>query len=107
MKINQEESENVSMFTPHFGRLNAEYGREKFLTFLCTYLYCNILRRAGENGLQVRGLARSLKTNPQSGVRGTEQDLARRMEEYGPNRYPKKAGKSFWVRSWKGRCLHL
>ncbi|XP_066329647.1 calcium-transporting ATPase 5, plasma membrane-type-like isoform X7 [Miscanthus floridulus] len=49
----------------------------------------------------VKGLANLLKTNLEKGIHGDEADLSCRANAFGPNRYPRKKGRSFWVFLWE------
>ncbi|AQK68941.1 calcium-transporting ATPase 5, plasma membrane-type isoform X2 [Zea mays] len=49
----------------------------------------------------VIGLANLLKTNLEKGIHGDEADLSCRANAFGPNRYPRKKGRSFWVFLWE------
>lgn len=61
------------------------------LCFLVPVIYFWLLH-------QVKGLADWLKTSPDKGIHGDEADLLHRKNVYGSNTYPRKKGRSFWVR---------
>jgi Ca2+-transporting ATPase len=46
---------------------------------------------------QVKGLSNMLKTNLATGIVGDENDLIKRMNTFGTNRYPQKKGRGFLV----------
>lgn len=48
----------------------------------------------------VTGVAKLLKTNPETGVLGDDDDLLKRKTSFGSNTYPKKKGKSFFGFLW-------
>nr|XP_023915633.1 calcium-transporting ATPase 8, plasma membrane-type-like [Quercus suber] len=48
----------------------------------------------------VKGLSDSLKTNLEEGIKGDNDDLLKRKYEFGPNIYPWKKGRSFWMFLW-------
>jgi Ca2+-transporting ATPase len=48
---------------------------------------------------QAKGLGNLLKTNLEKGVQGDDTDLVKRRDAFGSNIYPRKKGRSFWVKS--------
>lgn len=46
---------------------------------------------------QAQGLSNLLKTNPEKGISGDDDDLLKRKTVYGSNTYPRKKGKGFLV----------
>lgn len=46
---------------------------------------------------QPQGLSNLLKTNPEKGISGDDDDLLQRKTIYGSNTYPRKKGKGFLV----------
>lgn len=65
----------------------------------CTTFYCiNIIAIFHYHvPNQVKGLSNKLKTNLVTGVSGDENDLLKRRNAFGSNRYPQKKGRSFLV----------
>ncbi|WOL13466.1 calcium-transporting ATPase 10, plasma membrane-type-like isoform X2 [Canna indica] len=49
----------------------------------------------------VKGLANLLKTDLDKGISEDEEDVSRRRNDFGPNTYPRKKGRSFWVFLWE------
>ncbi|XP_011033032.1 PREDICTED: calcium-transporting ATPase 9, plasma membrane-type isoform X2 [Populus euphratica] len=49
----------------------------------------------------VKGLSSMLKTNLATGIAGDENDLIKRMNTFGTNRYPQKKGRGFWRFLWE------
>ncbi|KAL8151668.1 hypothetical protein V2J09_021476 [Rumex salicifolius] len=47
------------------------------------------------------GLAQRLKTNPEKGIPGDDDDILTRKNIYGSNTYPQKKGRSFWRFLWE------
>ncbi|KAK7827258.1 calcium-transporting atpase 10, partial [Quercus suber] len=66
-------------------------------------LYCQgitMLQHCWSVEGQVKGLSDSLKTNLEEGIKGDNDDLLKRKYEFGPNIYPWKKGRSFWMFLW-------
>eukprot|EP00897_Mesotaenium_endlicherianum_P000664 jgi/Mesen1/10599/ME000086S10136 len=49
----------------------------------------------------VAGVARALRTSPENGINGMDDDLEKRKETFGTNTYPEKPVKGFWVFAWE------
>ncbi|XP_061339583.1 calcium-transporting ATPase 9, plasma membrane-type-like [Gastrolobium bilobum] len=49
----------------------------------------------------VKGLANSLKSNPDKGISGDDVDLSSRKNAFGTNTYPRKKGRRFWRFLWE------
>ncbi|KAL3825633.1 hypothetical protein ACJIZ3_021662 [Penstemon smallii] len=49
----------------------------------------------------VNGVAEKLKSNPENGVPGDENDILERKNTFGSNTYPRKKGKNFWTFVWE------
>ncbi|KAL6888430.1 hypothetical protein ACP4OV_009456 [Aristida adscensionis] len=76
-------------------------GEEQLTTMTRDHNYSMLQEYGG-----VKGLASKLKTNLERGIRGDEADLSCRANAFGPNRYPRKKGRSFWVFLWEA-CQDL
>ncbi|XP_057453394.1 calcium-transporting ATPase 9, plasma membrane-type-like isoform X2 [Lotus japonicus] len=49
----------------------------------------------------VKGLSKSLKSDPDKGINGDDVDLLKRKNAFGTNTYPRKKGRSFWRFLWE------
>ncbi|CAL5210477.1 unnamed protein product [Lathyrus oleraceus] len=49
----------------------------------------------------VKGLSNLLKSNPDKGISGDDDDLLKRKNAFGTNTYPRKKGRSFWRFLWE------
>ncbi|CAN1231608.1 Calcium-transporting ATPase 10, plasma membrane-type [Linum grandiflorum] len=49
----------------------------------------------------VKGVAEALKTNPEKGIVGDDEDLMKRRNAFGSNTYPQRKGRSFWMFLWE------
>lgn len=50
---------------------------------------------------EVRGLSAMIRTDPQTGISGDDQEFVQRRNAFGSNTYPVKKGRSFWMFLWE------
>lgn len=98
-----ELEELVSMSKDHNVNALEQCGGASILwAFLVSYIidveiiyFANIIRWLLR---QVEGLAKLLKSSPERGIYGNDADLLNRRNAFGTNTYPRKKGRSFFVR---------